>query len=209
MNETADPLREERLIRESGVEARVAAIVEAAVVPAGFRLVRVRLTGLNGATLQIMVERPDGTMSVDECEEVSRLVSPALDVEDPVDKAYHLEISSPGIDRPLVRKSDFARWAGHQAKLDTHVLVAEKRKFKGRLAMATAEGVVIERETPGYGETPTVTIPWDAVSDARLVLTDDLVRDALREDKKARKEAKKRRRGSPPDETAGKEHDGA
>lgn len=209
MDETADPLSEERLIRESGVEARIAAIVESVIVPAGYRLVRVRLTGLNGATLQIMAERGDATMSVDDCEEVSRLVSPALDVEDPVDKAYHLEISSPGIDRPLVRKSDFFRWAGHQAKLDTNVLVADKRKFKGRLAEANAEGVVFERETPGYGEEPTVTIPWDAIADARLVLTDDLVREALREDKKARKELKKRRRGDAPDDAASEQTEGA
>lgn len=200
MNETADALHEERLVRESGVEARVAAIVEASIVPAGFRLVRVRLTGLNGATLQIMVERPDGSMSVDECEEVSRLVSPALDVDDPIDKAYHLEISSPGIDRPLVRRSDFVRWTGHEVKLDTAVLVAGKKRFKGRLAGSGDDGVTLERATPGYGEEPVVTVPWEAVSDARLVLTDDLIREALREDKKARKELKKRRRGAPGDD---------
>lgn len=196
MNETADLLHEERLTRESGVEARVASIVESVVVPAGFRLVRVRLTGLNGATLQIMVERPDGSMSVDECEEISRLVSPALDVDDPIDKAYHLEISSPGIDRPLVRKSDFARWAGHQLKVETSVLVADKKRFKGRLASVSDDGIIVERETTGYGEETAVTLPWDTISDARLVLTDDLIRDALREDKKARKELKKRRRGA-------------
>ncbi len=196
MNETADLLHEERLTRESGVEARVASIVESVVVPAGFRLVRVRLTGLNGATLQIMVERPDGSMSVDECEEISRLVSPALDVDDPIDKAYHLEISSPGIDRPLVRKSDFARWAGHQLKVETSVLVADKKRFKGRLASVSDDGIIVERETTGYGEETAITLPWDTISDARLVLTDDLIRDALREDKKARKELKKRRRGA-------------
>lgn len=196
MNEPADLLHEERLTRESGVEARVASIVESVVVPAGFRLVRVRLTGLNGATLQIMVERPDGSMSVDECEEISRLVSPALDVDDPIDKAYHLEISSPGIDRPLVRKSDFARWAGHQLKVETSVLVADKKRFKGRLASVSDDGLIVERETTGYGEETAVTLPWDTISDARLVLTDDLIRDALREDKKARKELKKRRRGA-------------
>jgi ribosome maturation factor RimP len=196
MNETADLLHEERLTRESGVEARVASIVESVVVPAGFRLVRVRLTGLNGATLQIMVERPDGSMSVDECEEISRLVSPALDVDDPIDKAYHLEISSPGIDRPLVRKSDFTRWAGHQLKVETSVQVADKKRFKGRLASVSDDGIVVERETTGYGEETAVTLPWDAISDARLVLTDDLIRDALRVDKKARKELKKRRRGA-------------
>ena len=96
----------------------------------GFRLVRVRLSGQNGLTLQIMAEREDGTMTVEGCEEVSRAVSPALDVDDPIDKAYHLEVSSPGIDRPLVRKSDFAIWKGHLVKVDTSILVADRKRFR-------------------------------------------------------------------------------
>ena len=103
MNSTADqPAGDDRIIRETGIDARIAAIVEPVLTAIGFRLVRVRLTGQNGLTLQIMAERNDGTMDVDGCEEVSRAVSPALDVEDPIEKAYHLEVSSPGIDRPLV-----------------------------------------------------------------------------------------------------------
>ena len=108
-------LDEPRLIADKGVAARVGAVVEPVLRDLGYRLVRVRVTAQNGCTVQIMAERPDGTMSVDDCEAVSRAVSPALDVDDPVDRAYHLEISSPGIDRPLVRVSDFARWAGHEA----------------------------------------------------------------------------------------------
>src|SRR5690606_26749040 len=118
----------------------------------GFRLVRVRLSGQHGLTLQIMAERDDGTMTVEDCEEVSRAVSPALDVEDPIEKAYHLEVSSPGIDRPLVRKSDFSDWAGHLVKLETSVLVSERKRFRGKIAEADEDGVVIESDKAAYGE---------------------------------------------------------
>src|SRR6476620_7199663 len=122
---------DDRIIRESGIDARVALIIQPVLVGIGFRLVRVRLFGQNGLTLQIMAEREDGTMTVEDCEEVSRAVSPALDVEDPIEKAYHLEVSSPGIDRPLVRKSDFRTWSGHLAKLETTMPIAERRRFRG------------------------------------------------------------------------------
>jgi len=105
--------RDKRLITESGVAARVAAIVEPVIGDLGFDLVRVRVTPTNGCTVQIMAERPDGTMSVADCETVSRAISPVLDLEDPITQAYYLEISSPGIDRPLVRASDFERWTGY------------------------------------------------------------------------------------------------
>jgi ribosome maturation factor RimP len=104
---TDEKTGDDRIIRESGIDARIASIVQPVLRGVGFRLVRVRLSGQHGLTLQIMAERDDGTMTVEDCEEVSRAVSPALDVEDPIEKAYHLEVSSPGIDRPLVRKSDF------------------------------------------------------------------------------------------------------
>ena len=184
---------DDRIIRESGVDARVAAIIEPVLRAIGFRLVRVRLFGQNGLTLQIMAERLDGTMTVEDCEEVSRAVSPVLDVEDPIDKAYHLEVSSPGIDRPLVRKSDFATWTGHLVKVETSVLVADRKRFRGKIADADENGVTIERDQPAYGEPPAVRVPFEALAEARLMLTDDLVRDALTKDKKARQEAKKRR----------------
>ena len=95
---------DDRIVRESGIDARIALIVQPVLRGAGFRLVRVRLSGQHGLTLQVMAEREDGTMTVEDCEEVSRAISPALDVDDPIEKAYHLEVSSPGIDRPLVRK---------------------------------------------------------------------------------------------------------
>jgi ribosome maturation factor RimP len=184
---------DDRIIRESGIDARVALIVQPVLRAIGFRLVRVHLTGQNGLTLQIMAEREDGTMTVEDCEEVSRAVSPALDVDDPIEKAYHLEVSSPGIDRPLVRKSDFATWTGHLVKMETSVLVADRKRFKGKIAESDADGVLIERDKAAYGEEPTVRVPYDAIAEARLILTDDLIRDALSKDNRARKEAKKRR----------------
>jgi len=184
---------DDRIIRESGIDARIALIVQPVLRGIGFRLVRVHLSGQNGLTLQIMAEREDGTMTVEDCEEVSRAVSPALDVDDPIEKAYHLEVSSPGIDRPLVRKSDFATWTGHLVKMETSVLVADRKRFKGKIAEAGADDVLIERDKAAYGEEPTVRIPYDAIADVRLILTDDLIRDALSKDNRARKEAKKHR----------------
>ena len=115
----ASECNDDRLIVEEGQEARIAAIIMPEIESLGFRLVRVRLSQMNGLTLQIMAERPDGSMSVEDCEILSNAVSPVLDVEDPINAAYHLEVSSPGIDRPLVRRSDFETWSGHVAKLET------------------------------------------------------------------------------------------
>lgn len=177
---------DDRIIRETGIDAKVATIVEPVLNTLGFRLVRVRLSGLNGQTLQIMAERPDGTMTVDDCELVSRTVAPVLDVEDPINGKYHLEISSPGIDRPLVRKSDFTNWVGHIVKLETSIIIEGRRKFRGRIVPGDAETVVIESDQISYGNEPIVRIPFDTISDARLILTDDLIRDALRKDKAIR-----------------------
>jgi ribosome maturation factor RimP len=183
---------DDRIIRESGIDARIAAIILPVLRGIGFRLVRVRLSGQNGLTLQIMAEREDGTMTVEDCEELSRAVSPALDVEDPIEKAYHLEVSSPGIDRPLVRRSDFATWLGHLVKMETSTLVAERKRFKGRITEVDEEGILVLRDVPAYGEEPSVRVPFDTIAEARLILTDDLIRDALSKDNRARKEAKKR-----------------
>ena len=195
-----DMIEDDRIIRESGIDARIASVVMPVLRGMGFRLVRVRLSGQNGLTLQIMAEREDGTMTVEDCEEVSRAVSPALDVADPVEKAYNLEVSSPGIDRPLVRKSDFSAWAGHKVKIETSVLVADRKRFKGRIAEAGENDVLIERDVPAYGDEPSVRVPYEAIAEARLVLTDDLIRDALSKDNKARKEARKRRGENAPAE---------
>lgn len=187
-----------RILTETGQDARIAAIVEPVLGSMGFRLVRVRASGLNGMTLQIMAEREDGTMTVTDCEELSRTLSPLLDVEDPIGRAYHLEISSPGVDRPLVRKSDFADWQGHLVKIETAVLIGQRKRFRGRIAEVDKDGILIERDAATYGDEPTVRIPFDALSEANLILTDDLIRDALRRDKAERSERKKAARQTEP-----------
>ncbi|QRM53844.1 ribosome maturation factor RimP [Sinorhizobium sp. BG8] len=184
-NETTERY-DPRLIVETGLDRRVADIIEPVLVQLGYRLVRVRLSAQNGLTLQIMCERNDGTMTVEDCETVSTAVSPVLDVEDPIDKAYHLEVSSPGIDRPMVRKSDFVRWLGHLVKCETSILVDNRKRFRGKILAADADGFTIERDQPAYGEEPRVVIPFTALAEAKLILTDDLIRDALRADKEAK-----------------------
>ncbi|UXS02763.1 ribosome maturation factor RimP [Agrobacterium tumefaciens] len=182
----ADTEYEPRLITETGVDQRIAEIVEPVLTGMGYVLVRVRLLNQNGMTLQIMAERQDGTMTVEDCEAISMAISPVLDVEDPVDKAYHLEVSSPGIDRPMVRKSDFTRWQGHLVKAETSILVENRKRFRGKIIEVDADGFKLERDQIAYGDALTVVIPFSALSDAKLVLTDDLIRDALRADKAAK-----------------------
>lgn len=183
---TAENAHEPRLITETGLDQRVAEIIEPVIVPMGYQLVRVRMSGQNGLTLQIMAERTDGTMTVEDCEEISKAISPVLDVEDPIDKAYHLEVSSPGIDRPMVRKSDFFRWQGHLLKCETSVLVDGRKRFRGKIVSVDDDGFRLERDQVAYGEEPVVVIPFTTLSEARLILTDDLIRDALTADKKAK-----------------------
>ncbi|HVK91876.1 MAG TPA: ribosome maturation factor RimP [Mycoplana sp.] len=180
---------EPRLIVETGLDRRVADIIEPTLEQLGYRLVRVRQSAQNGLTLQIMCERSDGTMTVEDCEAVSMAVSPVLDVEDPIDKAYHLEVSSPGIDRPMVRKSDFARWVGHLVKCETSILVDGRKRFRGKIVSTDADGFTIERDQPASGEEASVTVPFTTLAEAKLILTDDLIRDALRADKLAREQA--------------------
>lgn len=185
-NATAENTNEPRLITETGLDRRVADIIEPVLVDMGFRLVRVRMSGQNGLTLQVMTERNDGTMTVEDCEEVSKAISPVLDVEDPIDKAYHLEVSSPGIDRPMVRRSDFIRWQGHLVKCETSVMVDGRKRFRGKIVSVDEDGFRLERDQPAYGEEAAVAIPFTALSEARLILTDELIRDALTADKKAK-----------------------
>ena len=183
MSETDGTLNEARIVVENGVAARVAAIVEPPIMDLGYRLVRVRVTGQNGCTVQIMAEKPDGTMTVEGCEEISQAVSPALDVDDPVQTAYHLEISSPGIDRPLVRASDFERWAGHLAKIDTVEVVAGRKRFRGIVRGVSGKDALLSRDDAKSEEERDVAIPMSLISEARLVLTDALVTESLRRGK--------------------------
>ncbi|MDR4308196.1 ribosome maturation factor RimP [Chelatococcus sambhunathii] len=179
------PLDEPRLVTEAGVDARVAAIVGPTLMDLGFRLVRVKSSGRDGYTLQIMAERPDGTFTVEDCEAASKAISPVLDVEDPIDRAYNLEMSSPGIDRPLVRVSDFARWAGHLAKVEMEVPVDGRKRFKGVLEGVEGELALLRRDDPSKDENPRVKLPIADVAEARLILTDELIREALRRAKAA------------------------
>ncbi|WP_429931469.1 ribosome maturation factor RimP [Agrobacterium vitis] len=182
----ADEAPEPRLITETGLDRRIADIIEPVIVELGFKLVRVRILNQNGMTLQVMAERKDGTMTVEDCEELSMAISPVLDVEDPVDKEYHLEVSSPGIDRPMVRASDFTRWQGNLLKCETSILIDNRKRFRGKIADVTQDGFVLERDQVANGEEPRLTIPFTALAEAKLILTDDLVRDALRADKQAK-----------------------
>src|SRR3954467_6142322 len=124
---------EPRLITEQGMASRVAAIAAPVLTGLGYRLVRVRVSGTQGCTVQIMAERPDGTMAIEDCEAASRALSPVFDTEDPIEREYRLELSSPGIDRPLARLAAFQRYAGHEAKVEMAVPVEGRKRFRGIL----------------------------------------------------------------------------
>lgn len=175
-----------RIIVETGAEAKVASIIEPEIEDLGYRLVRVKLSNINGATLQIMAERPDGSMNVAGCEEVSRAISPILDIEDPISQAYHLEISSPGIDRPLVRLSDFVTWTGHSAKLETHQIIDGRKRYKGMIMSVKGNEITFQREAPNENEGPNFVLPIGEIKDAKLVMTDGLITEALKRDKTLR-----------------------
>ena len=180
---------EPRLIIEPGLAARVATIAEPVIEGLGYRLVRVRITGESGCTVQVMAERPDGSMSVEDCEAVSRALSPSLDVADPIDRAYRLEISSPGMDRPLVRRSDFERYAGHLLKIEMTVPAAGRKRFRGTLLGVEGDAARIRRDDIRADEDPEALLPIEDMAEAKLVLTDALIREALRRDKAAMQDA--------------------
>lgn len=190
----APDLAEPRLIVEPGLAARVAAIAEPVIEDLGYRLVRVKVSSADGCTVQIMAERSDGSMAVEDCEAVSRALSPVLDVADPIERAYRLEVSSPGLDRPLVRKSDFDRYAGHLVRIEMEMPVNGRKRFRGTLAGTESNTARLTREDVGDGEDPNVLLPIREMSEAKLVLTDGLVTDALRREKAAKREAKAARR---------------
>ena len=176
---------EKRLIIEPGLAARVAAIADPVLADLGYRLVRVRISGLAGCTVQVMAERPDGTMTIDDCEAVSRALSPVLDVADPIDRAYRLEISSPGIDRPLVRRSDFDRYAGHVVKVEMAVAHGGRKRFRGVLIGTDGEAAKLRRDDVPSGETDEIVLPIEDMAEARLVLTDALIAESLKRGKEA------------------------
>jgi len=183
---------EPRLITEPGRAARVALIVAPALAALGYRLVRVRISGAAGQTVQIMAERPDGTMTIEDCELASRALSPVLDVADPIEGPYRLEISSPGIDRPLVRRSDFDRYAGHVAHVEMLVLVDGRRRFRGELAGTDGDCVRLRHSDAAASEPLEVLLRIDDMMEARLVLTDALIAESLRRSKQEERAARAR-----------------
>jgi len=178
MQTGVDGAEHRRFLTEHGLEAEIAAIVEPALEDLGFRLVRVQITGRDGKTVQIMAERPDGSINVDDCESISRQVSPLLDVNDVVSGSYRLEISSPGIDRPLVRPSDFESWAGNEVKIELKELVDGRKRYRGMLEGYEDGEVRLEVDLDQVGRT-VLGFPVALIADAKLVLTDELIREAL------------------------------
>jgi ribosome maturation factor RimP len=197
-NPAADLLAEPRLVVEPGVAARVAAVAAPVLQGMGYRLVRIKISGEAGCTVQVMAERPDGTMLIDDCEAVSRALSPVLDIADPIDRAYRLEISSPGIDRPLVRRSDFERYAGHLVKIEMAVAHQGRKRFRGTLGGVEGGAVRLTRDEVPAGEDADVLLTMEEIADARLVLTDELIAESMRRGKAAERELKRELGLEPP-----------
>lgn len=188
---------EPRIVTESGLDARIAAIAEPVIEDLGYRLVRVRVSGQNGLTVQIMAERPSGLMMISDCEMISKSLSPELDVHDPISGAYHLEVSTAGVDRPLVRRSDFERWAGHMAKVEMAITINGQRRFRGQLLGLREEDGALEfglrpmekrsKKTRAKSAEKSlaqpeadVWLPLADIADANLIMTDELI-DAARQ----------------------------
>lgn len=167
------------LIAKTPMDQKLAALTLSTIEGMGFRLVRLRLMGGGRPTLQVMAERPDGSMEVDDCAELSRALSALLDVEDPIEGEYVLEVSSPGIDRPLTRPEDFERYAGFEAKLELAEPIDGRKRFRGRLAGVEGEGAAVAVAIEG-AEFGAASAPFAALADAKLMLTDDLIAASLK-----------------------------
>lgn len=165
------------LLAKTPMDERIADLLTDSVELLGFRLVRVRLQGGARPTLQVMAEKADGTMEVDDCAELSHHLSAVLDVEDPIDGEYVLEVSSPGIDRPLTAPKDFARFKGFEARLETRDLIEGRKRFKGPLLGLGEDGETVRIDAENLGPTD---LPFDALTDAKLVLTDALIKESLK-----------------------------
>lgn len=166
------------MVAKTAIDRRLAEIVAPVAEGMGFSLVRLRLMGGKRITLQIMAEREDGTMEVEDCAKLSRALSAVLDVEDPIEREYVLEVSSPGIDRPLTRLQDFDRWEGYEARLETVDMIDGRKRFKGILAGTEGTEVLIELDDPDV-DGP-IGLEFDWLADAKLVLTDELIAESLR-----------------------------
>src|SRR5499433_3183285 len=181
---------EPRLIVEPGLRARVATIVEPVIEQLGYRLVRVRVSGVEGCTVQVMAERPDGTMTIDDCETVSRALSPVLDVTDPIERAYRLEISSPGIDRPLVRRSDFERHTGTAIKVEMAAAIDGRRRFRGLLLGTDGDAARLRRDDAAAGEPAEVLLPIGEMAEAKITLDNAVIAESLKRGKTQLREAR-------------------
>ena len=168
-------LTEKRYVKESGLEQRIAAIVEPVANDLGYSLVRVRVTQENGCTLQIMAEDANGRFTITDCERLSKDVSPVLDVEDPIDREYHLEVSSPGIDRPLVRARDYRTYLGHEAKIELGDAIDGRKRFRGLIEAVTDDTVTIKLPDAPKDTDPNHVLPLSAIAEAKLVMTDKLL----------------------------------
>jgi ribosome maturation factor RimP len=184
MNDSAASPVDKRFLRESGSDGQVADLIEPALADLGFRLVRVRIMGREEQTLQIMAERNDGTVTIEDCVEISRQLSPLLDAHDPISGKYHLEVSSPGIDRPLVRPSDFEDWSGYEVKVELNQMLDGRKRFRGTIEGYADGELRLEVDLDQIG-VQVIGLPLTLIAEARLVLTDDLVRESLRRNKAA------------------------
>ena len=194
-----DLLTEPRLVVEPGVAARVSAVAGPVLQGMGYRLVRIKISGESGCTVQIMAERPDGSMQIEDCEAISKALSPVLDIADPIERAYRLEISSPGIDRPLVRRSDFERYAGHLVKIEMAVAHEGRKRFRGTLGGVEGDAIRLHRDDIRAGEEAAdVALVMEDISDARLVLTDELIAESMRRGKAAERELRQNLGLEPP-----------
>jgi ribosome maturation factor RimP len=169
------------LVAKTAMDRRLADIVQPVIEGLGFELVRIRLMGGATRILQIMADKPEGGIEVDHCGDISTAVSAVLDVEDPIEENYVLEVSSPGIDRPLTRLKDFEMWKGWEARIETTELIDGRRRFKGTLGGVEGDEVLIEIEDGK--ETVTIGLQFDWLSDAKLILTDELISEMLRQKK--------------------------
>lgn len=185
-----DLLNEPRLVAEPGLAARVSAVANPVLQGMGYRLVRVKISGEAGMTVQIMAEKPDGTMLIDDCEAISKALSPVMDVADPIEREYRLEISSPGIDRPLVRRSDFERHLGHLVRIEMSVMHEGRKRFRGTLLGLDGDNALIRRDDAKPTDTADVALPIEDMAEARLVLTDELIAESMRRGKAAERAMK-------------------
>jgi len=179
-NETALAVLDTPLVAAPGPARRIFELLRGPAEGIGFEIVRVRFGLQDGQTLQIMAERPDGTMCVADCEELSRTLSALLDVEDPIPGEYNLEISSPGIDRPLTRPKDFERWAGFEAKLELTEPLGGRKRFRGLLQGIEDGEVLVECEIEGFSEPQVLGLPFRQLGDAKLTMSDELIKESLK-----------------------------